>query len=201
VPHFEKLSDQALLARAYLRGARSMPEHARVARGRPGHDQLRLSDLAVESGFASALDADAGGLEVHRDLDPERSGRRARRGRAHDDLDAVRHDGESKEPADFEVVRFLDSRSTAVQHPRRARGRARVTAPFARPRIQPGRDEKVILEWNAMFASALSKFVTRLTPSAHSLCSSRFSELNFHDGVWWRTRVVGRTPVRATLPG
>jgi len=48
VPHFEKmLSDQALLARAYLRAARSMPD-TRVARGRPDTINFVLSDLAVE---------------------------------------------------------------------------------------------------------------------------------------------------------
>jgi uncharacterized protein YyaL (SSP411 family) len=54
-------------------------------------------------------------------------------------------------------------------------------------RIQPGRDEKVILEWNAMFASAL--FETREPPyveRATSLLAS-LRRTHFHDGVWWRT--------------
>ena len=64
VPHFEKmLSDQALLARAYLRAARAMPEHPEWREVALDTIEFVLHDLAVEGGFASALDADAGGVE------------------------------------------------------------------------------------------------------------------------------------------
>src|ERR1700722_3232105 len=64
VPHFEKmLSDQALLARTYLRAAKAIPEHPEWREVALDTIAFVLSDLALESGFASALDADAGGVE------------------------------------------------------------------------------------------------------------------------------------------
>src|ERR1019366_8323399 len=63
VPHFEKmLSDQALLARCYLRASRVMrrPELREVALATLG---FVARDLLVSNGYASSLDADAGDVE------------------------------------------------------------------------------------------------------------------------------------------
>jgi uncharacterized protein YyaL (SSP411 family) len=53
--------------------------------------------------------------------------------------------------------------------------------------VQPVRDDKVILEWNAMFAAALfethdARHVARATALLESL-----RRTHFRDGVWWRT--------------
>ncbi len=190
VPHFEKmLSDQALLARAYLRAARSMPEHAEWREVALDTINFVLSDLAVESGFASALDADAGGLEgSHVTWTPKEVADALEEDGLHDDLDAVRQRWRIEEPADFEgrsIPRLAEAQpfstpaalAAALASLRRSRAR----------RIQPGRDEKVILEWNAMFASAL--FEVRDATHAERALSllESLQRTHFHDGVWWRT--------------
>jgi hypothetical protein len=183
------LSDQALLARAYLRAARSMPEHAEWREVALDTINFVLSDLAVESGFASALDADAGGLEgSHVTWTPKEVADALEEDGLHDDLDAVRQRWRIEEPADFEgrsIPRLAEAQpfstpaalAAALASLRRSRAR----------RIQPGRDEKVILEWNAMFASAL--FEVRDATHAERALSllESLQRTHFHDGVWWRT--------------
>ena len=190
VPHFEKmLSDQALLARAYLRAARSMPEHPEWRAVALDTIDFVLSDLAVESGYASGLDADAGGVEgshvtwtveeVRGALDDDSRGA---------DLDAALGRWRIEAPGDFEgrsIPRLANAEPfvtpTSLAPARAALRRSRAQ------RTQPGRDEKVILEWNAMFASAL--FETREPPyvvRATSLLES-LHRTHFHDDVWWRT--------------
>jgi hypothetical protein len=64
VPHFEKmLSDQALLVRAYQRAAQAYGGHEEWRAVAFDTLDFVLSDLRVRDGFASALDADAGGVE------------------------------------------------------------------------------------------------------------------------------------------
>ena len=189
VPHFEKmLSDQALLARAYLRAGAvfANAEWREVAL-----ETLRfvVRDLAVPGGYAASLDADAGGVEgSHVTWTPSevRAALRA------EGLDAL------IEPAlarwGITDVGDLDGRSVphlgdgspwATPGPLRAAAEALVRARAARP--QPARDDKVILEWNAMFAGAClasgdgSLAATGLT-LLHGLASTHHRE-----GAWWRT--------------
>ena len=190
VPHFEKmLSDQALLARAYLRAARAMPEHPEwrdVALDAIG---FVVDDLAVASGYASALDADAGGVEgSHVTWTPlEVTDALAAAGHL-PDLDATLRRWRIEEPGSFEgrsIPRLADGEAfvtpDALVGARDALRQTRAT------RAQPGRDEKVILEWNAMFASALfesrePRYVARATSLLRSL-----RRTHFEGGVWWRT--------------
>ncbi len=189
VPHFEKmLSDQALLARAYLRAARAMPEHPEWRAVALDTIDFVFSDLAVERGYASALDADAGGVEgSHVTWTLEEV-----KGALEEDglgaiVDAARRRWRIEVPGEFEgrsIPRLADAEPfatpTTLAPARAALRRSRAQ------RIQPGRDEKVILEWNAMFASAL--FETREPPyveRATSLLAS-LHRTHFHDGVWWR---------------
>ena len=190
VPHFEKmLSDQALLARAYLRAARAMPEHPEWRAVALDTIDFVFSDLAVERGYASALDADAGGVEgSHVTWTLEEV-----KGALEEDglgaiVDAAQRRWRIEVPGEFEgrsIPRLADAEPfatpTTLAPARAALRRSRAQ------RIQPGRDEKVILEWNAMFASAL--FETREPPyveRATSLLAS-LHRTHFHDGVWWRT--------------
>jgi len=190
VPHFEKmLSDQALLARAYLRAARAMPEHPEWRAVALDAIDFVLSDLAVGSGYASALDADAGGVEgSHVTWTPgEVKGALGDDGLG-GDLDAALRRWRIEVPGDFEgrSIPRLDDAEPFVTPTTLAPARAALRRSRAQ-RPQPGRDEKVILEWNAMFASAL--FETRETPyvdRATSLLES-LHQIHFHDDVWWRT--------------
>jgi hypothetical protein len=190
VPHFEKmLSDQALLARAYLRAAKAWPEHTEWRDVAVDTIEFVLADLAVEGGFASALDADAGGVEgSHVTWTPRETADALERDGLANDLDATLRRWRIEEQGAFEgrsIPRLLDgepfSTPAALRSAREALRRSRAQ------RTQPGRDEKVILEWNAMFASAL--FETREThyvERAAALLRS-LRRTHFHDGVWWRT--------------
>jgi uncharacterized protein YyaL (SSP411 family) len=54
-------------------------------------------------------------------------------------------------------------------------------------RPQPGRDEKVILEWNAMFASALLESGEAAMVAKGLGLLVALSSTHFDVGVWWRT--------------
>jgi uncharacterized protein YyaL (SSP411 family) len=191
VPHFEKmLSDQALLARTYLRAAKALPEHREWREVALDTIAFVLSDLALESGFASALDADAGGVEgSHVTWTPEEVAD-ALNADGHDaDLEPVLRRWRIEGPGQFEgrSIPRLDEAEpfltpAALEGARASLRRARAQ------RIQPNRDEKVILEWNAMFASALFEVRdTRHVERAVELLGAlRRTHLN--DGVWWRTQ-------------
>jgi hypothetical protein len=189
VPHFEKmLSDQALLARAYLRASRAIPGHPEWRDIALDTIDFVVNDLAVDSGFASGLDADAGGVEgSHVTWTPQEVARALGRDGLSDDLDAALARWRIEVHGSFEgrsIPRLRDaepfSTPADLAPARDALRRARAE------RVQPGRDEKVILEWNAMFASALfesrdASHVARGIALLQSLRRTHF------DGVWWRT--------------
>ncbi len=188
VPHFEKmLCDQALLARCYLDAARAW--------GREDWREVALDTLGfvvrrlrLPHGYAASLDADADGAEgSHITWSPE---------------EVASTLGEESEKL---VARAL--RRWRIESPGAFEGRSipRLAEgePFTTPdalalahekliehrnrRVQPSRDDKVILEWNAMLASAFVR-------SGHSDFEERGVELlaelrasHFDDGVWWRT--------------
>lgn len=189
VPHFEKmLSDQALLARCYLRAARMIS----------GHDQWRavaldtlrfvLEHMAVDRGFASSLDADAGGVEgSHVTWSPIEVA--AALGEEHrGDLSRCLTRWQISDPGEFEgrsIPRLADGEPFAC--PEDLHGALDALRVARRSRVQPGRDEKVILEWNAMLASALvqSGEPSLVDQGLQLLTSLRFS--HFDGSNWWRT--------------
>jgi uncharacterized protein YyaL (SSP411 family) len=156
VPHFEKmLTDQALLARAYL--------HAWQVTGKT--DYLRvvnetldfvLRDLSTPEGaLYSSFDADAGGVEgSHATFTLDELG----------DLLPERLVGPTAEWYGITPNGNWEGRSIPVRP---------VGAPLARPpeieearallaaartrRVQPARDEKVLTEWNAMAVATLAE--------------------------------------------
>jgi uncharacterized protein YyaL (SSP411 family) len=190
VPHFEKmLSDQALLARCYLRASFVM--------GRTEWRDVALAtlsfvarDLPVNNGYASSLDADAGGVEgAHVTWTPDEVDDVLRdTGRA-DVIEAVLSRWRIETPGAFEgrsIPRLSDGEPFTT--PLALAGAHEVLIERRAARVQPARDEKVVLEWNAMTASAFlasndDTLTTLGVDLLHSLANSHFV-----DGVWWRTQ-------------
>ncbi len=183
VPHFEKmLTDQALLARAYL--------HAWQETGRGDYLgvvtetlDFVLRDLsAPEGALYSSFDADAGGVEgghatftpadLRQLLPPELVAPTAE---WYGITEAGNWEGRS---IPVRPVGAPLARPPEIE-------RARVVLVGARAqRIQPARDEKVLTEWNAMTVAALAEvasatgnvhYGTRAEEIAEFLWSSMFS--------------------------
>jgi uncharacterized protein YyaL (SSP411 family) len=189
VPHFEKmLSDQALLARCYLDAARltGRQEWRDVALDTLG---FVVRDLRVSDGYAASLDADAGGVEgSHITWTPAEIKSVLAETKEESVFDDVVRRWRIESPGSFEgrsIPRlaageaFLTPDALAGAHHALLASRAL--------RTQPGRDEKVILEWNAMLASAFLHSADEYFEGLgfellHSLVVSHFS-----DDVWWRT--------------
>ncbi|MFV3113997.1 MULTISPECIES: thioredoxin domain-containing protein [Gordonia] len=154
VPHFEKmLYDNAQLLRAYAHLARRTGD-ALAHRVVEETVTFLRRDLRVPGGFASSLDADAGGVEgstyvwtpdeLAEVLGPE-AGRRAA------ELFVVTEQGT-----------FEHGRSTlqlpADPEDRDRLGTVRAALFDARARrVQPTRDDKVVTAWNAMTITALAE--------------------------------------------
>ena len=189
VPHFEQmLSDQALLAEAYLAAARVTDTDTwrQVAEDTLDHV---ITTFRVPAGYASSLDADAAGVEgSHVTWTPmEVEQALSAAGLTHQ-LPAVLNrwsitttgnlDGRSV-PRLREGDTFItpDELTGALEALRQARG--------ARP--QPARDNKVILEWNAMLASAFLAS-GRADHVDHGLeLLTLLAQAHFSAQTWWRT--------------
>ncbi|MGC1418753.1 MAG: thioredoxin domain-containing protein [Acidimicrobiales bacterium] len=190
VPHFEKmLSDQALLARAYFQAARRFkdrPEWRDVALNTL---DFVVADLAVELGFASSLDADAGGVEgSHVTWDVNEVAQTLSDVGLSGDLTRVLTRWRIMAPGAFEgrsIPRLAPGEPFLCPEELRP-AREALLAARAR-RNQPGRDDKVILEWNAMFASAclMSAESVRVELAFSLLRSLRRS--HYSESTWWRT--------------
>ncbi len=192
VPHFEKmLIDQALLARTYANAGAmfSRQDWREVA-----HETLTFvrNQLRVEAGYAASLDADAGGLEgSHVTWTPAQV------------ADALSLAGRS---ADLERTLARWSISDEGDLEGRSVPRLGVDEPFTTPddlrgaldalrdararRDQPSRDDKVILEWNAQFASACLAVGGEFTQVALSLLVG-LGRTHLAEGIWWRTQHRG----------
>jgi hypothetical protein len=195
VPHFEKmLTDQALLARAYLHAWQATGHDAYLTVVTETLDFV-LRDLATPEGaLYSSFDADAGGVEG---------------GHATFTLDELRTllPSELVEPtAEWYGITAQgnwEGRSIPVRP---------VGAPLARPpaieeartllaaaraqRVQPARDEKVLTEWNAMTAATLAEVAsatgtTRYGERAEAIVDFLW-EAMFRDGRLMRSWQGGR---------
>jgi uncharacterized protein YyaL (SSP411 family) len=190
VPHFEKmLSDQALLARAYLRASRAIETHPHwrdVALDALG---FVLKDLRVQSGYGSSLDADAAGIEgSHVTWTPgEVADALGLRG-LDNDTERVLARWSISSPGLFEgrsIPMLGDDEPFRTPDDLRAPLRALQSLRAQRP--QPSRDGKVILEWNAMLASALVMTnEPSMTSEGFALLES-LASTHFGEGTWWRT--------------
>ncbi len=189
VPHFEKmLSDQALLSRCYLR--------ASLVTGRLAWRQVALDtlafvvrDLALDGGYASSLDADAGGVEGSHVTWTRDEIADVLSAGDEEAIEAVLRRWRIERLGSFEgrsIARLANGEPFAVPASLRAAYDALVAA--RRARVQPSRDEKIILEWNAMLATSFlqsgdADYEARGLRLLHDLEKSHYGE-----GAWWRTQ-------------
>jgi len=190
VPHFEKmLSDQALLARVYFRAHRARPD--RPEWREVATDTLRfvLRDLAHGGAFAASLDADANGVEgSHVTWTPDEVADALRPVGLERSLTALLERYRISSPGLFEgrsIPRLADGAPFVAPDELRASIDALRGARAARP--QPARDEKIILEWNAMFASALLQSGDREFAAIGLSLLDALATSHYDQGAWWRT--------------
>ncbi len=197
VPHFEKmLSDQALLALSYLRASRETGNSEWREVALQTLDFVR-HELATPAGFASSLDADAAGVEgSHITWTPDEVA----------SVLADAHLDDHLEPAlrrwQITASGNLDGRSVPALAP---------DEPFTTPtdlvgvhralraarsrRPQPSRDDKVVLEWNAMLVRALfATLDVALVEEGRALLES-LRTTHVVDEQWYR---IGTGAARAT---
>jgi uncharacterized protein YyaL (SSP411 family) len=195
VPHFEKmLTDQALLARAYLR--------AWQVTGRADYRQVAaetieavLTAMAVPGGgFCSSIDADAAGVEgghatwspdeVHAALeDAGLPGLEA-------EVRAWYGVGAGAAHLDGRFVLHRPLRAPLERPPAVEAGCAALLAARLR-RPQPQRDDKVLTEWNAMFIATLAEAAgacddARWGQAAQDAATALLAHNRREDGRWLR---------------
>ncbi len=197
VPHFEKmLTDQALLARAYL--------HAWQATGHAGYLQVATEtiDATLETmaapggGLCASLDADAAGVEgghaVWTPAEVEEALRGA--GLAHAASEVCAWYAVT-EAGNWEG-RSIPHRplGAALERPAEIEAARLALLAARRRRPQPARDDKVVTEWNAMFAATLAEAAAacgsaRWADAAVDLAEALFAANRRPDGRWLRVRV------------
>ena len=190
VPHFEKmLSDQALLARTYFLAARESEDFAPFAEVARRTVRFVQEELRVSAGYATSLDADAAGVEgSHITWATEEVQFALLEAGLESDLEQVLTRLTIRAPGDLEgrsVPRLADGANFTP--PRALVPALDALEASRRRRPQPTRDDKVILEWNAMFARALfaSRDPAMLSDSMALLLS--LESTHFQRGHWWRT--------------
>jgi uncharacterized protein YyaL (SSP411 family) len=192
VPHFEKmLSDQALLARAYLRAAAwlDVPDYAWVARRTL---DFVLGTMRVDGGYASGIDADAAGVEgLHVTLTPDdvATALGARGPDAHVGATVARYRLDDDAPLEGRSVPRLAPGADLVGDGDDAAARdALLARRDAGP--QPAVDDKVLLEWDAMLAAVLAEASWRLDEPRYAKAATELVatlvDSHHRDGRWRR---------------
>ena len=196
VPHFEKmLYDQAGLLRAFLHGWRATGEatYLQVAEGIVAYVSRDLTGL--HGGVHSAEDADSEGVEGRFYVwTPEQVAR------AVDDPSAAAAVagwfGVTPE-GNFEGATILRRPVGAplVGPDDVEDGRRRLLADRA-TRVRPGLDDKILTEWNAMYASALAEAAAAVprpawTAAAVGIGEFLWANLRDDDGRWLRSWRLG----------
>jgi uncharacterized protein len=165
VPHFEKmLTDQALLARAYLHAWQETGDDNYLAVVTETLDFV-LADLSTPEGaLYSSFDADAGGVEGSHatfTLSDLREALPARLVQPTADWYGITEAGNWEGRS----IPFRPVGATLRRPPEIEEARLLLAARRAE-RTQPARDEKVLTEWNAMAAATLAE-VAAVTGSPH----------------------------------
>ena len=202
VPHFEKmLYDQALLARAYLTASRSRADRTDWRDVAMGTLDFVRGALRVDAGFASSLDADAGAVEgSHVTWTPAEVARALRDAGEERQVEAALARWRLDEPGALEgrvVPRLAPGEPFAT--PTALAGAAAALRAARSRRPSPGRDTKVVLEWNAMLAGALlaTRDATYEDEGLELLDS--LGETHRAPQGWWRTERPGARATAADL--
>ncbi|MGH9081924.1 MAG: thioredoxin domain-containing protein [Acidimicrobiales bacterium] len=198
VPHFEKmLTDQALLARAYLHGWHATGEGSYLQVATETLDFIVATLAAAGGGLCSSYDADADGIEGgHATFTPDEVRRvLSAAGRPELASAALEWYGVTEE-GNWEGSTVLRrplgaplGRPEGVEQARRLLLEAR------RRRPQPARDEKVLTEWNAMAVSVLAEAAAatgsdRWHRAAVDVAEALFARSRRPDGRWLRSTGV-----------
>ena len=190
VPHFEKmLSDQALLAMVYARADRAAGGDSPWAQVAVATLQYVLANFVVADGLASSIDADSDGVEGAHVIWTSTEVRDVlnRAGLSHL-TDRVLRRWSIEEFGSFEgcsIPRLADDEPFTTPDELSEAREALRGARRARP--QPSVDDKVILEWNAMFVvAAIESGQTPLIDEA-LVRLKKLTETHFNDEKWWRT--------------
>jgi uncharacterized protein YyaL (SSP411 family) len=195
VPHFEKmLTDQALLARAYL--------HAWQLTGSQDYRQVFtetldavLSDLRAPSGaLCSSIDADAAGTEgghaTFTRSEVEEILEAAGLGAI---IDSVCSFYGVSDPGNWESTNVLARPLGApLERPPDIEAARVALLAARRSRPQPAVDDKVLTEWNAMAVSTLAEAAAATgsptwTKAAQDIAEVLFTRLVRGDGRWLRS--------------
>ena len=207
VPHFEKmLSDQALLVRSYVR-AFALTGNEAYAQVASETISWVLQDLMLPDGaLAASMDADADGIEGSHACFNRHVVAQA--------LDHVPGVLNLDEACSYYDISDGGNFEHGLSVPRRPQG-----APLIRSdaeeatriallaqrmsRVQPARDDKVILEWNAMFLAALCEAAATLARPAWAEAAIKLDEVLSAtmqpSGRWLRSRLAGASGPSAML--
>ncbi|MBW4030445.1 MAG: thioredoxin domain-containing protein, partial [Acidobacteria bacterium] len=160
-----------------------------------------LDELRVALGFASSLDADADAREgSHITWTVDEVTHALRDAGLEDSAGAVLSYLSIAAPGDLDGRSVPHLSATAdFTAPAALRAALRVLLDVRRSRPQPRRDDKVVLEWNAMFARALfssrdATMVASATQLLESLATSHRQR-----GHWWRTESAREHATAADL--
>ncbi|MGH8980518.1 MAG: thioredoxin domain-containing protein [Acidimicrobiales bacterium] len=195
VPHFEKmLTDQALLARSYVRAWQATANPGYLAVATETIDFVLDAMTSDDGGLCASLDADAGGVEGgHATWTPAEVRDALSRAGIESSATALCEWYSITEEGNWEHGRSVPHRPIGApleRPPEIEAGRLAMLA-ARRSRPQPARDTKVLTEWNAMFVAALAHAAAACgspswTDRAVSLGTMLFDRHRRADGRWLR---------------
>jgi hypothetical protein len=219
VPHFEKmLYDQALVSRSYLDAHQftGKPLYARIAREICDYVLADLQDPA--GGFYSSRDADSEGeegkyyvwqqAEITALLGPD-DGRLfcsyydvSETGNWRDPHAPGQPKNILRVPRDLETVARLNDIDPGELKERLAMSRRKLLE-ARQQRVPPGRDDKIIVEWNGLMIASLARASAVLGEPRYAQAAARAADFiltnQYQDGRLRRTYRAGRTLEAAFL--
>jgi uncharacterized protein YyaL (SSP411 family) len=219
VPHFEKmLYDQALVSRSYLDAYQhtGKPLYARIAREICDYVLADLQDPA--GGFYSSRDADSEGEEgkyyvwQQAEIAALLGQDDGRLFRSYYDVSAAGNwrDPHAPDqpknilrvPRDLETVARLNDVDPGELAERLAIGRRKLLEARDQ-RVPPGRDDKIIVEWNGLMIASLARASAVLAEPRYAQAAARAADFiltnQYQDGRLRRTYRAGRTLEAAFL--